>query len=57
VHDDITAELAEVEEWEDLQDHLELTYGTKKNSRSHHRLWTLTVSWNLLQIPQLKMKS
>ena len=30
MHDDITAELAEVEEWEDLQDHLELTYGTKK---------------------------
>ena len=30
MHDDITAELAEVEEREDLQDHLELTYGTKK---------------------------
>ena len=30
MHDDITAVLAEIEEWEDLQDHLKLTYGTKK---------------------------
>ena len=30
MQDDITAELAEVEDWEELEDHLELNYGTKK---------------------------